>query len=328
MSNLLGERDGLRVVFDDRRGYARLETLPSQAEIDRLYAGSFWAAKGDEQAVRREQAAWWDLHYGDWLELARPHLPGTFPTLLDIGSGFGYFLRAAHRHGFGLVVGCDPNPDAFAEARQVLGEAEARTTDIVRDREREWVVAGEFFTRFGRFALVNGKANDLVLAQTAFDADSPTFDLVSALWVMEHLADPEQFLTSVRGYLKPGGVFVVAVPSDFNALQLQVVDDGLSARPYWWIDPTHLNYWTPATFANFLGRHGFRVAAQTTMYPMERFILDGEQDYPADSTLGPTLHTAVRAEDAEMEREERIDHYQHLALGGQGREIVMICIKE
>ncbi len=317
MNNILGERDGLRVVFDPNKGYARLDPLPSQDEIDRLYRGSFWADKGDERQVRRMQASWWDLHYGDWLELAQKVAQVKIDSLLDVGCGFGYWMRYGLLQGLD-VAGVDPSAYAIQESCAVLGEA---CGTPVSAEAAVLKISGELGPHTWRVAQTS-------IVNAPIRKSFEPYRMVSALWVMEHLLNPEQFLMNVRAQLCAGGVFLAAVPSDFNALQLKVVDEGLSARPYWWIDPTHLNYWTPATFAGLLGRHGFRVAALTTMYPMERFVVGGI-DYPANPQLGPALHADVRDFDRlTKSRAWRKGFYQRLALSGQGREIIAICVKE
>lgn len=313
--DFLGERDGLVVRFDPRRGYARLSNPMSEEEARRLYAGAFWSEKGDEQEVRRSTADWWSLHYTDWLRMVEDAFlneNGRRPTtLMDIGCGFGYFAREALHMGL-TVDAVDPNPDAVLEAYRVLAVYRATTVREVYTSHRREVVSA--------------RGIDWSLRCTTFDADpvdGGTVDVVSALWVAEHLHDPEAFLQRAHDHLGEGGVLLIAVPSDFSPAQIRA--NPVAARPFWWIDRTHLNYWTPVTLANLLGRSGFRVVGHTTMYPMERCIVPGGQDYTNDPKLGATLHERVRAFDSELNG--RAGHYRTLAQLGSGREIVYVAVK-
>ena len=68
--------------------------------------------------------------------------------------------------------------------------------------------------------------------------------------VIEHLADPVGLLESCVGALRPGGILVVIVPNRHDVRQLV---------PKWrdtnhWIPPEHINYFTPSSLRQVLGR--------------------------------------------------------------------------
>jgi 2-polyprenyl-3-methyl-5-hydroxy-6-metoxy-1,4-benzoquinol methylase len=264
--------------------------------------------------VRADTADWWDLHYGDWLAMvdrAYRAEHGKRPCrLLDLGCGFGYFSRAALREGY-VVEAIDPNPDAIEEAWRVLASWDPHPS------------RPDFAEIEGR--VVIGLGTNWRLDRIDYRAlnTRQTFDVVSALWVMEHLIDPEGFLERARSALRDGGVLLIAVPNDFSQAQYRA--NPVAARPNWWIDRTHINYWTPSTLANLLGRFGFRIVDQTTMYPMERFIYADEKDYTADPILGAKLHAEVRADDAK--NPTRAQYYQYLASIGEGRELIIVAVK-
>lgn len=96
---------------------------------------------------------------------------------LDIGAGFGDFLLAMVNAGW-YTVGTEISAAAVEEAR-------GRGVDEMR----------------------LGQHGDCEL-------DGESFDLVSMWHVLEHLPEPGDALADCAGYLRPGGLLVVAVPND------------------------------------------------------------------------------------------------------------------
>jgi SAM-dependent methyltransferase len=96
--------------------------------------------------------------------------------ILEVGCGLGFFAsRLARRFS---VVGLDISLEALSFARQ----------------------------RWGFRSLIRGDAEFLPYL-------SETFDVVIALDVIEHLAQPEAFLAEAARVLHPGGVLVLTTPN-------------------------------------------------------------------------------------------------------------------
>jgi len=95
---------------------------------------------------------------------------------LDIGSGYGFFSKAALEQGFQVIA---VNP-ASAENRI--------------------------------FQELNG-FEPIPLFFEEVDFDTEKFDLVILSQVLEHLSDPFQVLVKVRKLIKPEGVIAIAVPN-------------------------------------------------------------------------------------------------------------------
>ena len=97
-------------------------------------------------------------------------------SLLDIGCGQGFFLAEALRIGY-RAQGIDVSAAAVAFAKNTL-HVEASITSI----------------------------DELLCRETRFD--------IITLWhVLEHTLDPNRLLAEVYRILKPGGLFIVAVPN-------------------------------------------------------------------------------------------------------------------
>ena len=283
---LLVERDSLRVIDCKVCGYAHLEKMPNTDDLNRFYASDFWTKEKPGALARiEEQREWWAETYGDWLELVERHAPGR--TLLDVGCGYGHFMRAASQRDWG-AWGIEPSDTASDFSIDQGGTV--------------WWGSWETF-------------------------QSPGYDCVSALWLIEHLPDPLRFLRWAHDRLLPGGMLLVVVPNDFTPIQRLISTSGKVAVPWWFIHPTHISYFTPVTLANLLGRAGFRVVERTTMYPMEHYLYDGK-DYTADASLGAELHGRVEARDLAMTRARRMAFYREMAQNYEGREIVIVAKRD
>jgi len=107
---------------------------------------------------------------------AGPPLAGL--ELLDIGCGAGLFAEPLARLGAD-VTGVDPAPASIEVARRHAEETGAKVAYRVGAVE----------------ALAEGKTR---------------FDVVSAMEVIEHVADPARFVASAACLVKPGGLFIAS----------------------------------------------------------------------------------------------------------------------
>jgi ubiquinone/menaquinone biosynthesis C-methylase UbiE len=93
---------------------------------------------------------------------------------------------------------------------------------------------------------------------TALPYQDAFFDLVVSFSVFEHLADYERALAEVARTLKPGGHFLLGMPSVNRMMEV-----GFRMIGFKGIDDHHVT--TPAQVADALGRAGFRVARKATL---------------------------------------------------------------
>ena len=96
-------------------------------------------------------------------------------TLLDLGAGTGFFLRAAQKQGW-HVKGIEPN----ATARRIANDKEPNTVFDINS------------------------LSELPLG---------SFDVITLWHVLEHLPDLEKDIKKFKDLLKPNGRLVVAVPN-------------------------------------------------------------------------------------------------------------------
>ena len=142
---------------------------------------------------------------------------GRKGRVLDIGCGPGFLLREFHERGW-EVQGTEFSDDSAAHARKALG-----------------------------MPVSVGDSRELKFETASFDA--------VVMWhVLEHTAQPEDTLAEVASLLRPGGVFLCAVPNFGSA-------EARFARDKWFhLDvPRHLSHFTVETLGTVLAKHGFAV---------------------------------------------------------------------
>jgi 2-polyprenyl-6-hydroxyphenyl methylase/3-demethylubiquinone-9 3-methyltransferase len=86
------------------------------------------------------------------------------------------------------------------------------------------------------------------------------FDLLVSIEVVEHLYDPESFLTRVRNALTPGGVFVLTTPYHGYLKNLLIAASGKFDAHYNPLNKGgHIKFWSKRTITTLLESAGFKV---------------------------------------------------------------------
>lgn len=98
--------------------------------------------------------------------------------------------------------------------------------------------------------------------------------------ILEHVNNPKSFLESCIKHLQ--GKMVIVVPNEQNLLQQMVGGS-------WFVQSVHRNYFTPATLRNLLKSVGLKVTWEGATFPVELFVLSG-QDYRQDDNIGKEAH--------------------------------------
>jgi 2-polyprenyl-6-hydroxyphenyl methylase / 3-demethylubiquinone-9 3-methyltransferase len=147
--------------------------------------------------------------------------------LLDVGCGAGLFAEPLARLGAD-VVGVDPAPAAVQAARHHAEETGAK------------------------LAYCTGTVEDLA-------AEPRLFDVVSAMEVIEHAADPKRFVAAAASLVKPGGLLLVSTLNrTLRSFALAIVGAEYVLR---WLEPrTHAweQFVTPIELTGFARAAGLR----------------------------------------------------------------------
>ena len=295
-----------RIVVDPAWGYRRLEPLPSSLDLDRFYESHYrdllddggrapdlarLIAGGPDAAIEREwQAA---TVHADIVAALVAETPDSVPRrALDVGCGTGELLRSLEAAGW-QAVGTEPAL-AIADVGRAAGlDIEASTA---ADYVARWRADG-----------------------------APPFGAVVLLNVLEHVPEPAALLVEVTAALVPGGLLIVRVPNDFNPLQTAALR-ALGGRPWWIAIPDHVNYFDHASIAGIIERIGFEIIDRSADFPMELFLLMGD-DYRDDPAVGHEVHQRRRRADLALDPETRRSIGRAWAAAGIGRNAVVVARK-
>jgi 2-polyprenyl-3-methyl-5-hydroxy-6-metoxy-1,4-benzoquinol methylase len=157
--------------------------------------------------------------------IARQHKSGT---VLDIGSGGGFFLKMARDHGY-TCYGVEVDEDGCKVAR-----------------------------RHGGLNIFHGTLHGAEFADGFFDA-------VTILNCLEHIENPAELLKEVKRILKPGGTLVVSVPNlifgmgllkFYKVVSLVGVPDFRNTFGVFCV-PEHHYFFAPSTLMAMMKKVGF-----------------------------------------------------------------------
>jgi hypothetical protein len=122
----------------------------------------------------------------------------------------------------------------------------------------------------------------------------------------------------------PGGAIALRVPNDFNPLQ-EVVRARSGHRAWWIASPDHINYFDHRSIRRVLESVGFEVIDQWGDFPMELFLLMGD-DYIADPALGPVCHARRQRFELGLDPAQRRAFGRSLVPLGWGRNTVAVAL--
>jgi len=274
-------------------GFAHATPLPEPETLTETYSETYYSAEKPTFLARSaEDQAWAELAWTDRLEILERHLGPSRRRLLDIGSGPGFFLKTAKDRGW-QEKGIEPSRQAAAHARG-LG------LDIT-----EGFFGPDTAPGLGRF------------------------DAIHLNNVLEHLPDPIGLLTLARDLIDDGGILCVGAPNDFSPFQI-AGQKAVGAGPWWLAPPHHLNYFNFDSLTRLIERLGFSAVERTTSFPMEAFLMMGD-NYIGKDDVGRACHAKRKAFDLAFEAaglsDVRRRFYGALAALGIGREAVVIGVK-
>jgi SAM-dependent methyltransferase len=282
---VIARRGATAVIACDTCGWAHLDPLPHELEVAQIYGDAYYEedSSGWLEKDRREQP-FWDLEHADKIADWRSILGRETGSVLDVGCSGGLLLEYAEREGW-RAEGIEPSGPAVSEAR----------------------------------------AHGLTIHDGLYqEMDLPpgSFDVVHCKLLAEHIPDPVGYLAWASRLLVAGGVLTIHVPNEFNPLQLAAREElGLEA---WWVAPPfHLNYFSFESVERLLTSHGYGVAKRDATFPMEWFLLMGE-NYVVDPQLGASAHRRRMALERRLDAlGQRRALHAHFAARELGREAIV-----
>lgn len=290
--------DGISGAVELRRapgGYLQVWPRPTPESQQALYTEQFYEADKSSYLDDMEQERpYWDAIWGMRRRMMEAALGTGGRRLLDVGCSGGFLLDHFRDHGW-QAFGIEPSPRAVAFAR---------------DRYDLDVFCGD-------------------LLDYAPDGDDAAFDAIHSAQVLEHVLEPEACVARIARLLAPGGITFIEVPNDFNAFQ-EAARDRLG-KSSWWVAPDHhLNYFDYDSLASLLARHGLEEIDRIASFPMEMFLLMGD-DYVGRPEVGKAAHRRRMTFESTMIEGDRLDEltgfYRALARASLGRTCGILARK-
>lgn len=283
----------IKVRQNEQYGFYQLDPVPETDELSSFYESKYYdliRQGGRAPEIRRlmetgedgERERAWLRHtlYADIAHYLEHLAPGG--TVLDVGAGTGDLVSFLAENGFN-ASGIEPSRDASALAGEKNITVHCATLE----------------------------------AWAQEDANRSAYDAVVLINVMEHVPNPEETLRLVRALLKEGGIVCLRLPNDFSEVQ-ESAQSAMNAEPWWVSAPDHINYFTMSSLVRLFDGMGFDCEKLTADFPMELFLLMGE-DYVRQPDMGGICHERRRKLEFALPTALRRKLYEALAAVGAGR---------
>lgn len=280
-------------------GYVSAVPSPSPEELQKFYAEQYYQApktSSYQEAYDDTEISYKKLKCAAIIhalkQLGREH--GKF---VDVGAGEGFLLKAASSEGFD-VHGLDFSSFGI----------------------------NKFFPEL----LDRLTVGDVYDGLAKLKAENELFDICSATNVLEHVIDPDRFLSAVSGVMKPDALFVVTVPNDFSIVQNLAIEQKKIDREFWFAPPYHLHFFNTKNLQAYLVERGFRVLDAFSDFPVDFYLLHSGSNYIMDSSKGKEANRARMLLDlliAEAGLDDYLNYYRAMFNVGVGRCITVIAEK-
>lgn len=284
---VIAEKEKFKVIDCEMCGFKHLNPIPSKEEIKEFYERQYYQEKIPKLLDPEREAKglqWSNLWYRDRLLILDKYIGSKSKRLLDVGCGNGFFLKFMSENGW-EVFGIEPSPKA-SEYACCLGL----------------------------------NVFDTTLEEFGGDKWFGYFDAINLKCVLEHVPNPMEILEICKSLLKDSGIMCVKVPNDFNILQLQVHKSG---KPQWWVAiPDHINYFDFHSLEKLLEGLYFEIILRTADFPMELFLLMGE-NYLGNDEVGSKCHQKRMKFELSLPDELRRNIYIYLTKLGIGRNCIV-----
>ncbi len=287
-----------KVIPDPEHGYMRLDPIPDDTTLNEFYQSKYYdliRKGGRAQELRRlmvggkekerEQSWLCNTLYSDMHEVFTEL--GVNGSLLDIGCGPGVFMSYMAERGW-EVAGLEPSEDACKIAHE------------------------DGLTVYN---------SDLEKFASNTEEGTKRYNAVTMLNVLEHVPDPMGVLNMARKLLVEDGTLFIRVPNDFSELQLST-HEKLEGDRWWVAVPDHINYFNFESLGSLLHKAGYEVVYSQSDFPMEMFLLMGD-NYVGNPEVGDACHKKRVAFETGIPGKLRRKLYRTLGHAGFGRSCLM-----
>lgn len=286
---ILDQVNGFDVIDCRRCGFRHIMPIPQETELKEVYKHEYYTSEKPLYLERfRQDLDWWNQVYAERYETFESFLEKAQRSLLEVGSGPGYFLLHGKIRGW-QTLGVEPSAKAAAHSCELGVEV----------------------------------VEDFLTAQLAEQIG--TFDVLHMYNVLEHVPDPVELLQLSHNLLNQQGLLCLSVPNDYSPFQT-ALQKGCDYSPWWLAPPHHINYFNFASLSALLERQGFEILLKEATFPIDLFLLMGE-NYVGNDSLGRKCHDMRMTFERNLAKagmsQVKRNFYQALAASGLGREIVI-----
>lgn len=286
-------KNGKDVIECEHCGFKHINPLPTDQELEQLYKYDYYSTeKPAYLSENTEDNAWWSKIYIERYKKLELLLNKSNNSILDIGSGPGYFLFEGKKRGW-ITKGLEPNIQAYEFSKNLGLDVE-----------------NTFLSTSNKNSINN-------------------FDVVNMGEVLEHIKDPMEFLKLVFTKLNDNGVLLLILPNDFNPLQ-KIIQQNLNFEPWWVVPEHHYNYFDFDSVKILLEKVGFLIEHTESTFPIDIFLLMG-LNYVGNDQIGRQCHQLRKNFELEIlnsfNPELLSNIYKSFANLNIGREIVIYARK-
>lgn len=201
-----------------------------------------------------------------WADKVNNILTGK-ETVLDVGCSTGHFLKLIQKKAK-VVYGTELNKKEIKFCREKLG------LDVSDEPLQK------------RF-------------------DKGTFDFITLIYVLEHIAEPVEFLRNLKQFLKPDGKFIILVPNAMDPL-VNFYDIPEFRNFYFCIE--HLFYFTPRTLQLLFDKVQLSGSVESLQeYPFANHLNWGYRRKPTD-----TLASRSGLPDIQLQKSAPLEEWKKL----------------
>lgn len=250
-----------KVIKDKQYDFLRLDPIPTKKDVDEYYKKEFYSANSNffnnsSLEVQKKQSDFFNSRWENIYDYCKKKFNGDIKgkKIFDIGFGFAQSLLYYRDKKNLRVSGIEPSTEGFNYAKSKGIECFNQGIDDLKE----------------------------------FDVSADS-DIVMLLNVLEHLRNPALTLNLIKEkLLKKNGILVVEVPNDFNHFQ-QVANKEFNLKEWWVVSPNHINYFSPESLINLMRRCDYEIFEYHTSFPLEIFLLFGE-NYINNREIGTKCH--------------------------------------
>jgi SAM-dependent methyltransferase len=285
-------KDGFDVIDCVFCGFKHAIPIPESEDLKDVYQNEYYSDEKPLYLERyKEDLDWWNIVYSRRYEILEKYLAPNQRSLLDIGSGPGYFLFNGKQRGWS-VKGIEPSYKAAEYSRGL-----------------DLDITSGFYSKV--------TASELGVV-----------DVINMSLVLEHIPNPMEFLGLINDQLSIGGMAIIVVPNDFNPFQT-ILNENMGFEKWWVTPPHHINYFNFSSLAGLLEKVGFEILHRESTFPIDMFLLMGD-NYIGNDGIGRACHAKrVNFEKAmALSVSGKLSKlYSSFSEFGIGREIVMFARK-